>query len=143
MWLIIYNIFYPNIRIDMKWIFIIAVLCLFSCRSVKYVPVETVKTEKEYIDRLRRDSMYVHDSIFIFMKGDTLFRDRWHTVYKDRYFRDTVFFGQRDSIQMPFPVEKPLSKWQNVKLQAGGFALSAIVIFVLVVVVRMVRKLRR
>lgn len=143
MWLIIYNIFYPNIRIDMKWIFIIAVLCLFSCRSVKYVPVETVKTEKEYIDRLRRDSMYVHDSIFIFMKGDTLFRDRWHTVYKDKYFRDTVFFGQRDSIQMPFPVEKPLSKWQNVKLQAGGFALSAIVIFVLVVVVRMVRKLRR
>lgn len=127
----------------MKWIFIIAVLCLFSCRSVKYVPVETVKTEKEYIDRLRRDSMYVHDSIFIFMKGDTLFRDRWHTVYKDRYFRDTVFFGQRDSIQVPYPVEKPLSKWQNVKLQAGGFALSAIVIFVLMVVVRMVRKLRR
>lgn len=127
----------------MKWIFIIVFLCLFSCRSIKYVPVETVKTEKEYIDRVKRDSIHVHDSIFVLMKGDTVFRDRYHTVYKDRYFRDTMYMHKTDSIQVPYPVEKPLSKWKNFKLQVGGFSIAAIIVIILIVVGKIVYKLKK
>lgn len=127
----------------MKWIFILAVLCLFSCRTIKYVPTETVKIEKEYIDRVQRDSIHVHDSVFVLIKGDTVFRDRYHTVYKDRYFRDTTYIHKVDSVQVPYPVEKSLSKWQNLKLQVGGFAMSAIVVIILIVVGKIIYKLKK
>lgn len=127
----------------MKWIFIVLVLCLFSCRTIKYVPVETVKKEKEYIDRVQRDSIHVHDSVFVLIKGDTVFRDRYHTVYKDRYFRDTTYIHKVDSVQVPYPVEKPLSKWENLKLQVGGFAMSAIVVIILIVVGKIIYKLKK
>ncbi len=127
----------------MKWVFIIAVLCLFSCRSIKYVPVETVKTEKKYIDRVKRDSIHVHDSIFVLIKGDTVFRDRYHIVYKDMCFRDTTYIHKTDSVQVPYPVEKPLSRWQNFKLQVGGFSIAAIIVVILIVVGKIVYKLKK
>lgn len=80
-------------------------LSIFSCRSIKYVPAETVKTEKEYIDRIKRDSTYVHDSIFVLVKGDTVFRDKYRIVYRDRLMRDTVNISKTDSIPVPCPVE--------------------------------------
>lgn len=127
----------------MKWFFIIAALCLFSCRTIKYVPVETVKTEKEYIDRVQRDSIHVHDSVFVLVKGDTVFKDKYHIVYRDRFVHDTISINKTDSIQVPYPVEKPLSKWQNLKLQVGGFAMSAIIVIILIVVGKIVYKLKK
>lgn len=127
----------------MKWFFIIAALCLFSCRTIKYVPVETVKTEKEYIDRVQRDSIHVHDSVFVLVKGDTVFKDKYHIVYRDRFVHDTISINKIDSIQVPYPVEKPLSKWQNLKLQVGGFAMSAIIVIILIVVGKIVYKLKK
>ena len=47
-------------------------ICLTSCRGIKYVPVETVKTEYITRDSIRFDSIYEHDSIFLFVKGDTV-----------------------------------------------------------------------
>ncbi len=127
----------------MKWVFIIAVLCLFSCRSIKYVPVETVKTEKEYIDRVKRDSIHVHDSVFVLVKGDTVFKDKYHIVYRDRLIHDTVSINNTDTIQVPYPVEKPLSRWQNLKLQVGGFSIVAIIVVILIVVGKIVYKLKK
>ena len=45
----------------MRIIIILIALSIFSCRSIQYVPVETVKTEKEYIDKIKRDSIYVRE----------------------------------------------------------------------------------
>ena len=61
----------------MRIIIILIALSIFSCRSIQYVPVETVKTEKEYIDKIKRDSIYVRDSVFVLVKGDTVFRDKY------------------------------------------------------------------
>ena len=100
-------------------------LLLSSCRSIKYVPVETVKTE--YVTKkdtfIQRDSVHVKDSIMVLMRGDTVFTDRWHTIYKDRIV-DRVkvdSFIRTDSVQIPYPVEKSLTKWQKLKMDAGGF----------------------
>ena len=67
---------------------LMSIIC--SCRSVQYVPVESVRTEIQYKDRLQRDSIHVRDSIFMYQKGDTIFKDRWHTEYKDKLVMDTA-----------------------------------------------------
>ena len=113
----------------------VIVCCLItSCRSIQYVPVESVLTEIQYKDRLQRDSIHVKDSVFMFVKGDTVFRDRWHTVYKDRLLRDTAYIHKTDSVQVPFPVERKLSFWESVKLQIGEIAIGVIIGLIIVII---------
>ncbi len=110
----------------MRIIIFCIVLLMLGCKSVKHVPVETVKTEKEYVDRWNRDSVYIRDSVFVLVKGDTVFKDRYRIVYKDRYSRDTAYISKVDTIQVAYPVEVikekyrvPKSLWWLVILLAG------------------------
>lgn len=110
----------------MRILIVLTLLLLPGCRSVKYVPVETVKTEKEYVDRFKTDSVHVRDSVFVLVKGDTVYKDRTRTVYRDRFSRDTIHVSQRDTIREPYPVEVikekyrvPKSLWWLVILLAG------------------------
>ena len=121
------------------FIFII-LLTLASCRSVKYVPVE--KVVKEYVNRtdtfIRTDSVYVGDSTVIYMDGDTVFVDRWHTRYRDRW-RDRVLidsFIRTDSVQVPYPVEKSLTWWQQAKIDFSEYMISTLLIVIVILVVR-------
>lgn len=114
-----------------------------SCRSVKYVPVETVKTDSVYVNKVQRDSIRLQDSIFVFVKGDTVRIEKYKYLYRDRVVRDTVYKVQCDTIRVPYLVEKPLTRWQRWKLDLGGFAMAAIAIAVLVGVGRMVYKLKK
>ena len=129
----------------MMRIFCLLSVCLMivSCRSVKYVPVETVKTDSVYVNKVQRDSIRLQDSIFVFVKGDTVRIEKYKYLYRDRVVVDTVYKVQCDTIRVPYPVEKPLTRWQQWKLDLGGFAMAGIVIAVLVVVGRMVYKLKR
>lgn len=126
-------------------IFCLLSVCLMivSCRSVKYVPVETVKTDSVYVNKVQRDSIRLQDSIFVFVKGDTVRIEKYKYLYRYRVVVDTVYKAQCDTIRVPYPVEKPLTRWQKWKLDLGGFAMAAIAIAVLVVVGRMVYRLRR
>ena len=129
----------------MMRIFCLLSVCLMivSCRSVKYVPVETVKTDSVYVNKVQRDSIRLQDSIFVFVKGDTVRIEKYKYLYRDRVVVDTVYKVQCDTIRVPYPVEKPLTRWQRWKLDLGGFAMAAIVITVLVVVGRVVYKLKK
>ena len=99
-------------------------VCLMSaCKSIKYVPVETVKTE--YVTRtdtvVQRDSVWAHDSIMIREKDDTVWVERWSIRYQDRW-RDRVHTDtlmKTDSVMVPYPVEKRLSTWQQFCLDWG------------------------
>ena len=91
---------------------------------MKYIPVETIKTKTEYVDRFKTDSVHVRDSVFVLVKGDTVIKDRWRTVYKEVYARDTIY--RQDTIRVPYPVEVvkekyrvPKSLWWLVILLAG------------------------
>ena len=116
---------------------------IWSCRSVKYVPVETVKTDSVYVNKVQRDSIRLQDSIFVFVKGDTVRIEKYKYIYRDRVVVDTVYKVQCDTIRVPYPVEKPLTRWQKWKLDLGGFAMAAIAIAVLVGVGRVVYKLKK
>lgn len=114
-------------------------ICLTSCRSIKHVPAETVKTEYKTRDSIRFDSIYEHDSIFLVVKGDTVYKEKYR--YKYRYLTinktDTVMLT--DSVQIPYPVEKQLTRWQQMKIELGGWAVGVIVILSIVLMLKLFR----
>ena len=124
-----------------KWIkdvvitaFIFVVLIFSGCKSkTVYVPVETVK--KEYIDRLKRDSIFMSDSVFVdrFLRGDTVFltKEKYKYVYKDRLKVDTI--ANTDTIRVPYPIKGDpipyVTGLQNFQIWLGRIALFLIFIY--------------
>lgn len=74
-----------------------SLLLLSSCTLTKYVPVETVRTETRYKDRLVRDSIHVADSV---------------------------------RVDVPYPVEKNLTRWQSFRIGVGGIAIGVVPVLV-------------
>lgn len=105
---------------------------LGACRSIKYVPVETVKHDSIYITQHQKDSIYIHDSIYQKEKGDTVLIEKWHTRYIEKQVRDTLIQIERDTIPQPYPyeVEVPaqLSWWQKTRMRMGEIALVALLV---------------
>jgi len=98
-------------------ILILGLILFFAtgCRSVQPVIVERIKIE--YKDRLRVDSIYNRDTVQIYGRNDTIFKDiiKW----RERFSFDTVSVVRIDSI--PYPVEviqevNKLTKWQRWRL---------------------------
>lgn len=132
----------------MKPCYIILILLmmagLYSCRSVvQYVPVETVRTDSIYLSSLQLDSVFVHDSILINQKGDTVTEYRYRYVYKYKDRVDTLYINKTDSISVPYPVEKSLTRWEQTKVNYGGHAIIAVVVIVMVVFGKMIYKLKK
>lgn len=104
-------------------------LLMCACKThEKIVTVEKVTHDTLWHEKTERDSIYLHDSIFVnqFVKGDTIFqvKDRWHTEYRDKYIHDTISIAKVDSIPVPYEVqvevEKKLSWWQKLLMALGG-----------------------
>ena len=114
-----------------------------SCRTVKYVPVETVRTDTVYSNYSRMDSIFVRDSVSINQKGDTVTEYRYKYVYKYKDRIDTLYISSRDTVSVPYPVEKELTAWQQTKVNYGGWAMVIVFVFILVVVGKMVYKLKK
>lgn len=114
----------------------LSLICLAGCKQIQYVPVETVRTERV----TEHDSIIIekikHDSVQIEKRGDTVYVDRWHTLYKDRWrdrWRDSV---RVDSVQVPYPVPAQLSRWQKFccdygKIMLGASAALAILLLII------------
>lgn len=125
----------------------ILISILTGCKSVQFVPVETVKTDSVYIDRFQRDSIYQRDSVFVnrWTAGDTIYQDKvvWKYVYRDKVKYDTVAILRSDTVRVPYPVERRLTTWEQVRLNVGGWAIGAVIIFILIVVGIIVYKLKQ
>ena len=78
-----------------------------SCRSVRVIEKEVIKTDTVNTLKLRIDSIYVNDSIYIreVVAGDTVHitTDRWHTRWRDRILYDSIYIAQRDTVTVPPP----------------------------------------
>ena len=114
---------------------ILFMILLTSCRSIKYVPVESVHAETKYVDKLvqKHDSVYLHDSISSYIKGDTVFLNKFRTKYVNKYIfgTDSVYFNKIDSIRIPYPVEKQLTRWQKVEMNTGRITIIALIVLVI------------
>jgi hypothetical protein len=101
-----------------------------SCQPVRYVPVETVKTDSVRVVDLQRDSIYVQDSVIIRTKADTVYVTKWRSEYREALKVDTFLVQRVDSINTVVEVEKKLSKWQQTKMDIGAGVLWAVPILI-------------
>lgn len=125
-------------------VFLLLLLMLSSsgCKSVKYVPVE--KTHTEYIhtvDSVFKVDSFYHEKETVIMQVDSqvmaefgvklkaterawLIRTKELEKKLDQLKKtrsDTLIV--RDTIPQIQTVEKPLTKWQRMKMNAGGYAI--------------------
>lgn len=109
---------------------IVSVLLLTSCTTTKVVEVEKVRTDTTYITKWQRDSVWMHDSIRVREKGDSVWVERWHTKFVEREVHDTLYQAKTDSIPVPYwkikEVPAPLSWWQKLRLWLGNIVLLAL-----------------
>ena len=63
--------------------------------------------------------------------------------YKYLFINRTDTILKTDSIQVPYPVEKRLTRWQTLKMELGGWALGVIIVFALVIVGWMIYRLQK
>lgn len=122
--------------------FLMSGIWFASCRT-QYVPVETVRTEYKTRDSIRVDSIYNQDSIYVLVKGDTVYQYRYKYLYKYQYLNRTDTVIKVDSVQVPYPVERKLNRWQSIKMELGGWAFGLIIAFVLIIIGRIVFKLKK
>lgn len=122
---------------------LVVAVMMSGCTRTTYVPVEQVRTEFRDRDVERLISDTVHDNRFVFVKGDTVidWRDRWHKQLE--YVHDTCYIERHDSIAVPCPIERPLSRWEQTKMDFGGMAIGGLVIALCAAVLWLVKKFRK
>lgn len=105
-----------------------AVAMLFlGCKSVQYVPIETVKRDSVYLTRVDRDSILVRDSVYV-ERGDTIKVVRYKWLERYKTLRDTAYIERIRKVDVPYPVERKLSKWEKVKMDFGGLAIGGLLV---------------
>ena len=99
---------------------------LGACRSVRYIPVESVRHDSVVTILHHRDSIYQHDSVYIKEKADTLLIERWHTRWRDRVIHDTLYISKVDTIRIPVPVERKLTKAERTYITIGKWSVGVV-----------------
>ena len=120
------------------------VVCLLTgCKTVKFVPVPEYHTlYKTRVDTVQRwNSVYFRDSVYIAEKGDTVYltKTHWRESFKNVYHIKADTIMQRDSVRVPYPVEKPLTKWQRWKMDMGGWAMGVLAVLVILVIIKVTK----
>ena len=115
--------------------FAVALAVLTGCKTVEYVPVTVVehKTDSIYFTQVQRDSIWMHDSIRVSEKGDTVRIEKWHTKYIEKQVHDTTYVAKHDSIPVPYEVIKEvpakLSKTEKGLMWTGLLSILAGFVF--------------
>lgn len=151
-----------KIIITILSIFAMFVIC--SCRSIKYVPIEgqidSVVVEKLVEVQLPPDSATIRALLECDENGRVVLR--WldiansknaqaqmtidslgNLLAKMRTLPDTVYLPSKEVVvskmeKVPYPVEKELTRWQQFRLDVGGWAIGIICIVILVFVIRFI-----
>lgn len=132
-----------DVQMMRLFILLTTLYMLSGCRSVKYIPVETIKTDSIYFNKIMHDSIIVKDSIYIKEKGDKVYQYKDKYIYKYKSVHDTLYIERTDSIRVPYPVEANLTKWQKIKIEIGGYVLAIGLFIILFVVGRHIIKLKK
>ena len=123
-------------------ILLMLAICFVSCRT-QYIPVESVRTEYKTRDSIRFDSIYQRDSVYMLVKGDTIYQYRYKYLYRYLTTNRTDTILKHDSIPIPYPVEKQLSRWQTIKMELGGWAFGIIILFTLIIIGQIIFKSKK
>lgn len=151
------------------FISIFVVIGIYSCKSVKYVPVDStsdsIVVEKLVEVPLPPDSATIKALLECDENGKVILS--WldvansknaqalltidslgNLLAKMKTQQDTVYLPSKEvtvtkEVKVPYPVEKELTRWQKLCVNIGGWAIGIVIITILVVVGRMVYKLKK
>ena len=106
-------------------------LLLGSCKvkeKIVEVPIPQIKTEIKYIDKVKYDSIYLKDSVYIVQKGDTIYNNKVAYRYKYKYLKDTIIVNKTDTITKlqkvtEIKVQNQLNIVQKVLMYIGLFSI--------------------
>ena len=81
----------------------VSLLLLAGCKTV--APLISVPRNDSIVirDRLVRDSIYVHDSVIVRLKADTVYIEHWKELWKERarVTTDTVYKDKVVTVRLP------------------------------------------
>lgn len=154
------------------WCVVLLLICVsfFSCKTqIEYIPIEgnTKIVEKETLIPIVSpvDSANIRALLECDKNGKVVLQ--WLDVEKSKNMQlqfqidslgnllakvmtapDTVFLPSKEILiekntPVPYPVEKKLSRWQQTKINYGGWAIVAIIITILIVFGKTVYKLKK
>ena len=123
-------------------LFIIIALSCLSC-STYYKPMETVVRDSLYISQRMIDRVLIRDSVFERQVHDTIYRYRERETVRYLSLRDTLYIERRDSVSVPYPVERQLTKWEAIRMRLGDILLIIVNISLIYVVIWLIRRRKR
>ena len=135
------------------WLFILVIIALTSCRAVKYIDrtvvdsteieVPITNTKIEYRDKYLHDSIYIHDSVFTLIKGDTVYISK--NKETNRLINKTNTIIKTDTIKVPVEITKTITRteaqvrevnklywWQKSLMYLGLIILISGIVFLII-----------
>lgn len=134
--------------------FIITPLLIFGCSCAKTAQNNTVYHDSAHTsvrrdsvnqrqihwqDTQQHDSVYKHDSVLVYINGDTVIKERWHNLTTIRWKTTTktdtivvdIYKFVTDTVKVKYyvnryktkEVEKQVSTWQKIRLFIGDCVL--------------------
>lgn len=161
----LYNYIKNKVSLCITLALLMCIILVSSCRTVKYVSVESkadsVVVEKLVEVQLPPDSATIRALLECDENGRVVLN--WldiansknaqamltidslgNLLAKMRTQPDTVYLPSKEVIvtkkeKIPYPVEKELTRWQQFRLDVGGWAIGIICIGILVFVIRFIK----
>lgn len=160
----LYNYIKNKVSLCITLALLMCIILVSSCRTVKYVSVESkadsVVVEKLVEMQLPPDSATIRALLECDENGRVVLN--WldiansknakamltidslgNLLAKLRTQPDTVYLPSKEVVvskteKVPYPVEKELTRWQQFRLDVGGWAIGIICIGILVFVIRFI-----
>ena len=122
---------------------ILAGLSLWGCKPYKVAQRETVIKDSLYIVQRMIDRVLIRDSVYERHVHDTVYKYKERETVRYLSLRDTLYIEKRDSVSVPYPVERQLTKWEAVRMRLGDISLIAFIAGLLYVVVWLIKRRRK
>lgn len=122
----------------MRSILLLILLITASC-STYQKPMETVVRDSLYISQRMIDRVLIRDSVFERQVHDTIYRYRERETIRYLSLRDTMYIERLDSVSVPVPVERELTKWQQARMKLGDVSITAMILGIIYVVLWLIK----
>ena len=122
---------------------ILAGLSLWGCKPYKVAQRETVIKDSLYIVQRMIDRVLIRDSVYERHVHDTVYKYKERETVRYISLRDTLYIEKRDSVSVPYPVERQLTKWEAVRMRLGDILLAVFIAGLLYVVVWLIKRRRK
>ena len=124
---------------------LIAILAglVLGCKPYRVAQRETVIKDSLYITQRMIDRVLIRDSVYERHVHDTVYKYKERETVRYLSLRDTLYIEKRDSVSVPYPVERQLTKWEAARMRMCDILLVSVNIVLIYVVIWMIRRRKR